>query len=205
MFLLAPGDRQRFGVEAPAVADVAQHLHVRQEAHLDGLHALALAALAAPARRVEGEAARRVAADARFGGVRRRCGGCRPRSRCRWPGRSAASCRWASGPLRARGRRARRPCMARQPISSEAFGRLPLRRRCSCVGSLPSTTRCLRFVYSTSRATVDLPEPDTPVTTTSRPSGTRTSVLLHVVQLDALELQRAACAHRRRDAAAPDA
>ena len=57
---------ERLGVEARAVADLADHLHVGQEAHLDRLHALAVAAVAAPARGVEREAARGVAADARL-------------------------------------------------------------------------------------------------------------------------------------------
>ena len=61
--------RERLGVEAPPAAHVAQHLHVRQEAHLDRLHALALAGLAAAAGGVEGEAAGGVAADARLGGA----------------------------------------------------------------------------------------------------------------------------------------
>ena len=73
--------RQRLGIEPRSPARLAQHLHVRQEAHLDGLDALALARGAAPgirrrlaaplalrlaAARVEGEPARGVAADARF-------------------------------------------------------------------------------------------------------------------------------------------
>ena len=49
--------RQRLGIEARAAAGVARHLYVGQEAHLDALDALALAALAAPARGVEREAA----------------------------------------------------------------------------------------------------------------------------------------------------
>ena len=40
--------RERLGIEARAPARLAQHLHVRQEAHLDGLDALALARVAAP-------------------------------------------------------------------------------------------------------------------------------------------------------------
>ena len=40
-------------IEASPAAHVAEHLHVRQEAHLDALHALALAGLAAAAGRVE--------------------------------------------------------------------------------------------------------------------------------------------------------
>jgi hypothetical protein len=67
--LLAPAHRQRLGVEAGSAAHVAVHLHVGQEAHLDLLHPLALARLAAAAGGVEGEAARGVAADARLGRV----------------------------------------------------------------------------------------------------------------------------------------
>src|SRR5437879_705056 len=52
-----------------SAAYVTQHLDVGEEAHLDGLHALACARLAAPAGGVEREAARGVAADARLGGA----------------------------------------------------------------------------------------------------------------------------------------
>ena len=61
---------QGLGIEAPAAAHVAQHLHVGQEAHLDALHALALAGFAAAARGVERESAGGEAADARVGGFR---------------------------------------------------------------------------------------------------------------------------------------
>ena len=47
------GDAQGLRIEAPATAYVAQHLHVRQEAHLDALHALSLAGFAAAARGIE--------------------------------------------------------------------------------------------------------------------------------------------------------
>src|SRR6187397_255287 len=57
---------QRFRVKARAVAHFAQYFDVGQEAHFDALDALAFAALAAPALGVEGEAARGVAAHARF-------------------------------------------------------------------------------------------------------------------------------------------
>ena len=55
--LAAPADRQRLGVEALAVADVARHLHVGQEAHLDGAHALAFAGRAAALAGVEARSA----------------------------------------------------------------------------------------------------------------------------------------------------
>ena len=60
-------DRQRLGVVAAAVADVALDPDVGQEVHLDLLLAVALAGLAAAARLVEAEAARLVAADLRLG------------------------------------------------------------------------------------------------------------------------------------------
>ena len=60
-------DLQRLAVVAPAVADVAGHVDVGQEVHLDLEHAVALAGLAAAARDVEGEAPRAVAALARRG------------------------------------------------------------------------------------------------------------------------------------------
>src|SRR5207253_6470924 len=66
--LLASQDGQRLRVETAPAAHIAQNLHVREKAHLDGLHALAFAGLTAPAGRVEREAARGVAANAGFGG-----------------------------------------------------------------------------------------------------------------------------------------
>src|SRR6185436_14388078 len=62
-------DRERLGVEALAAATLAVHAHVGQEAHLDLLEPLPFARLAAPARDVEREAARVVAAEPRLGGV----------------------------------------------------------------------------------------------------------------------------------------
>ncbi len=59
-------DLQRFAVVALAVADVAGHVHVRQEVHLDLDQAVALAGFAAAAAYVEAEAARRIAARTRF-------------------------------------------------------------------------------------------------------------------------------------------
>ena len=90
---------------------------------------------------------------------RRRAFGSCPRSRCRWPGRSAASCRSASGRPRARGRSPAQPSIRSQPCQ---FGRAP-RVLMNC-----------RLASSTSRASVDLPEPLTPVTATRRFSGRST-------------------------------
>ena len=60
---------QRLAVVALAVADLAGHVHVGQEVHLDLHHAVALAGLAAAAGHVEAEAARAVAALARGVGL----------------------------------------------------------------------------------------------------------------------------------------
>ena len=59
--------RQGRLVEAPAVADLAGHVDVGQEVHLDALHPVALAGLAAAALHVEGEAAGGVAVHPRLG------------------------------------------------------------------------------------------------------------------------------------------
>jgi hypothetical protein len=64
-------DLQRLAVVALAVADVAGHVDVGQEVHLDLDHAVALAGLAAAALDVEAEAPRAVAALARLGQARR--------------------------------------------------------------------------------------------------------------------------------------
>ena len=58
---------QRLGVEARTAARLAGHFHVGQKAHLDPLQPLAFACLASPPGRIEREAARRIAAHARFG------------------------------------------------------------------------------------------------------------------------------------------
>ena len=57
-----------------------------------------------------------------------------------------------------------------------------------------------RLACSTSRASVDLPEPETPVTTVRRPSGTRAFTRLQVVQIGADDFDRAAwpCVTARR-------
>ncbi len=54
---------QGLAVEARPMADVAGHIHIRQELHLDAQLALSLAGFAAPAVDVEREAPRLVAAD----------------------------------------------------------------------------------------------------------------------------------------------
>ena len=169
-------------IEARAAAGLAGDLHVGQEAHLDLLHALAFAGLAAAARGVEREAARGRSRACALRWCRRTAGGSRPRSRRRSPGRSAASCRSASGRLRARARSAPSRRSSRQPNSAAS-----LLRRCVAASS------CAGSRSSTSRASVDLPVPETPVTTVSRPSGMRTSTFLQVVQARADARRCAAC------------
>src|SRR6185436_9828978 len=63
--------RERLGIEPLASAPLAIDAHVGQETHLDLLEPLPFAALATPARRVEGEPARVVAAQPRFGRLRK--------------------------------------------------------------------------------------------------------------------------------------
>ena len=60
-------DLERLAIVAPAVADLALHIDVGQKVHLDLLHPLAFARLAAPAFDIEGKAPGVVAADARRG------------------------------------------------------------------------------------------------------------------------------------------
>src|SRR3546814_5795065 len=62
--LAAPGHIQRIAIEALAVAAIAQHLHVGQEAHFYGAHALAFAYRTASLACVEREACRRPSAHA---------------------------------------------------------------------------------------------------------------------------------------------
>ena len=143
--LAAPADRQRLGVEALAVADVARHFHVGQEAHLDRAHALAFAARAAALAGVEARSAPAHSRAPWLRASRRRACGSGPRSRCRWPGRSAASCRSASGRPRARGRSPRQPSIALQPVSMPASARaglaaLTTAARCPAARRAPAST-----------------------------------------------------------------
>ena len=84
-------DLERLAVVALALADLARHVDVGQELHLDLEDPVALAVLAAAALDVEAEAARRVAADARLRDAgeqladRREQAGVRRRVRARRP------------------------------------------------------------------------------------------------------------------------
>ena len=67
--LAAQAHGQRLGVETCPLAGIAHHLHVGQEVHLDGAHALAFAIGAAAGTGIEAEARCGPAAQAGFGGV----------------------------------------------------------------------------------------------------------------------------------------
>ena len=158
--LALEADLQRLAVVALAVALFAGHVHVGQEVHLDLDLPVAAADLAAPALDVEAETAGLVAACARLLRLREQLADHVEQARCRWPGSSAACARSATG----------RPAMilsswSRPWIARCAPGRL--RARCR---------RLATALNSTSLTSVDLPEPETPVTHVSTPSGTCTSM-----------------------------
>ena len=79
-------DLERLAVVARALADLARHVDVGQEVHLDLDLPVALARLAAPAVHVEAEPARRVAARLRLGRGREERADVVPHARCTWPG-----------------------------------------------------------------------------------------------------------------------
>ena len=115
-------DLQRLAVVALAVADVAGHVHVGQEVHLDLDQAVALAGFAAAAAHVEAEAARRVAARARFRHLREQLAQRREQAGVGRRIANAACGRSATG-------RCRRPCRtARCPALRDA-ARACARRR----------------------------------------------------------------------------
>jgi len=150
---------ERLAVVALAVTLLARHIDVGQEVHLDLDLAVALADLATAALDVEGEAPRLVAAGARLG---------RPREQVADLVEQADVGR--------RVRRGVRPIgdWSTEMILSSCWR--PLIERCA-----PARTRLLprRFATDlnrTSLMSVDLPEPETPVTLQSTPSGTLTSM-----------------------------
>ena len=158
-------DLERLAVVAVAVADVARHVDVGQEMHLDLEHAVALARFAAPAFHVEGEASGAVAALARGGhageelAYRREEPGVGRRIRARRaPDRALVDVHDLVEELEPRDR----------------FVRRRLRRRCRRAGARPRCT-------SVSLTSVDLPEPETPVTHTKRPTGMLDRDVLQVV------------------------
>ena len=158
-------DLQRLAVVARAVADVAGHVDVGQEVHLDLEHAVALAGLAAPAGHVEREAPGAVAALA---------GG-------RHFGEEFADRREQAG---VGGRVAARRAADRALVDVDdlvervqAFDRVVRRR----LGVALVELACATAAYSVSLTSVLLPEPETPVTQVNRPTGISTLMLLQVV------------------------
>ena len=120
------------------------------------------------------ETRRPVAARARFERARRTACGSRPTCRCRWPGHERGVLPigvWSTSSTRsiasvAGDRAAADPRRVLASGLGVAAGR----------GRARATAAC-RLVISTSRASVDLPEPLTPVTATSRGSGSSTVTL----------------------------
>ena len=145
------------------------------------LHALALAGLAAAAAGVEREAARVVAAHARLGRVREQ-----PADRV-----PEADVGGGAG--------ARRLADRRLVDFEHAADVLPAprdlgsRERSALRCAAASPTRCARLAYSTSRASVHLPLPDTPVTHDSRAEREAHADILQVVQGRADDLRAPAC------------
>ena len=144
---------QRLAVVAPAAAGLALDVDVGQEVHLDAQDAVALAGLAAPALDVERVAPRLVAARLRLGQV----------------GEQIADVREHAGV--GRRVRARRAADRRlvdvdhlvdvlQPVE---------RRRAARAAPWRRASRCASARSSVSITSVDLPEPDTPVTQVSTP------------------------------------
>ena len=88
---------QRLLVVTATVTNLAEHVDVGQEIHLDAALAFALAGLAAAALHVEGEASGLIARARGLREAARKDRGWRRRRRCRWPGLSAGSGRWGTG------------------------------------------------------------------------------------------------------------
>ena len=156
---------QGFVIVAAAAADVAGDVDIGQEIHLDALQPVALAGFAAPALHVEAEAAGLVAALARF----------------RQHGVEIANGREQPGV--GGGIRARRAADGRlidsitlsMMLDALDGSRARRARRAS------RRSRCASARYRISFTSVDLPLPETPVTTISRPSGNSTSMSLQIV------------------------
>ena len=167
------------GPIAPPVAVRAAQVHVGEELHLDVLEAVAAAGRAAAVAGIEAEGAERVAALDRHGlAPRSACGSRRTRRRSS-PGSSAWCDRSRTGPPAPPRRRARR--------RAARDARPAPRSACPWRAAAPA--------YSTSCTSVDLPEPDTPVTHTRRPSGISTSRSCRLCSL-------APCTHELRIARA---
>ena len=199
MFRPLPADLQRLLVVARAVAGRARRVDARHEQQLDADEALALAGLAAALGDVEGEAAGVVAARARRrrrgeqlahvveqAGVGGEVGARRAADRLLVDAHQAARC----APCRPR-------CGRAVSLGDRRLGVVGLRRRLR-PGSWP---RCAPTSSTSAWLTrLDLPEPETPVTAVSTPSGKRASSVVQVVAGDAAQLEPAAAARAARAA-----
>ena len=151
-------DLERLRVVALAFADLARHVDVGQEVHLDLDDAVALTGLAAAALDVEREAARPVAAHLRIGHEREQLADEIERAGVR------------------RRIRARRASDRRLIDDDELVERLGAASRVPYVPPAGWPCRCwLSALTITSLTSVDLPLPLTPVTQANTPSGKSTS------------------------------
>src|SRR5882762_5368162 len=164
MVLVADGER--FGIVAAAAAHFTHHINVGKKIHFDAAKAVALAGFAAAALDVKAEAAGAVAAFARF----------------RKHGKEIANGREDAGV--GGGIRARR---------AADWGLIDFDDFVDVLGADNFAVRGGRFgraiEFLRERAiknvvtSVDLPEPETPVTTVSRPSGSVMSTSLRLLAL----------------------
>ena len=157
--LALEADVERLLVVALAVALLARHVDVGQEVHLDLDLPVAAADLAAPALDVEREAPRLVAARPRLLGLGEQV---------------ADDVEEARVGRRVRARRA----PDRRLVDLDDLVELRRARAPRCARPGRWRARCRRLATAlnrTSLTSVDLPEPDTPVTHVSTPSGTLTS------------------------------
>ena len=162
--LALEADVERLAVVALAVALLARHVDVGQEVHLDLDLPVAAADLAAPALDVEREAPGLVAA--------------RPRL-LRLGEQVADDVEEARVRRRVRARRA----ADRRLVDLDDLVELRRAPAPPCARPAAVRARCRRLataLNSTSLTSVDLPEPDTPVTHVSTPSGTLTSTDLRL-------------------------
>ena len=159
---LAIGHLERLGVVARAVAGRARRVGAGQEDQLDRDEALPLAGLAAALGDVEREPPGAVPARAWPPASRRTAGGRRRTARCTSPGWSAGSGRSAAGRRRTSRSKDRAPDLADVDVDPTA-------------GPSSSSGAGPRWRRTTSASTcvtrVDFPEPETPVTAVSAPSG----------------------------------
>src|SRR5213075_2947611 len=150
-------DLQRFTIVPPAFTDLARDVDVGQEVHLDFHEPVALAGFAASAFDVEREPPRTVAAQLRLGQI----------------GEQLANRREQAGVRRRIGARGAtdRTLIDIDNLVDVVESFHPIVRAGQDLG--PIEVPCERLIQM-SVTSVDLPEPDTPVTATKTPSGKST-------------------------------